>query len=118
MLTRRLCDVLFDIADGLFRFLVPAWRHQPPRALRHETTEQQDAEAQDGSDAETKAPADIRGEQSLVKQERNSKRSFRRRNPEAAVDDEVDTTAVLRRNELVDRRIDRSVFAAGWRWKD
>src|SRR3979411_1413392 len=55
MLTRRLCDVLFDIADGLFRLLVPAVRHQPPRALRHETTEQQDAEAQDGSDARTSA---------------------------------------------------------------
>ena len=112
MLTRRLCDVLFDIADGLFRLLVPAVRHQPPRALRHETTEQQDAEAQDGSDAETKAPADIRGEQSLVQQERHSKRSCRCSEPEAAVDDEVDTTAVLRRNELVDRRIDCSVFAA------
>src|ERR1700722_17759662 len=112
MLTRRLCDVLFDIADGLFRLLVSAVRHQPPRALRHETTEQQDAEAQDGSDAETEAPPDIRGEQSLVQQERNSKRSCRCAKPEAAIDDEVDTPAVLRRNELVDRRIDRGVFPA------
>src|ERR1700674_1281 len=112
MLTRRFRDVLFDIADGLFRLLVPAVRHQPPRALRHEATEQQDAETQDGSDAETEAPTDIRGEQSLIPQERNKKRPSRCAKPEAAVDDEVDTTPVLRRNELVDRRIDRSVFAA------
>ena len=48
-----------------------------------------------GTDAETEAPADIRGEQSLVQQERNSKRSCRCPKPEAAVDDEVDTTAVF-----------------------
>src|SRR5882757_158682 len=112
MLSCGRCDVFLDVADRLLGKLVLAMRHQPSRAFRHEAAEQQDAEAEDGADAETEPPADIRGEQALVEQERNSKRSCRCAKPETTVDDEVDTTAILRWNELIDRGIDRRVLAA------
>src|SRR3984957_18816107 len=57
-------------------------------------------------------PADIWGEQALIEQERNSKRSCRCAEPETTVDDEVDTTAILRWNKLIDCGIDRRVLAA------
>src|SRR6202051_1534375 len=110
MLPCGLCDVLLDVAYRLFGKLVLAMRHQPPGAFWHESTEQQDAEAQDGADAETKSPAYVRGEQVPVEQEWNGERSCRCAEPEAAVDDEVDTATIFRRNELIDRGIDRGVL--------
>src|SRR3984957_2995358 len=112
MLSGGLCDVLLDVADRLLGKLVLAMRDQPPGAFRHKAAQQQDAEAEAGADPKPEPPADIGGEQALIEQERNSKRSCRCAEPETTVDDEVDATAILRWNKLIDRGIDRRVLAA------
>ena len=110
------CPVAFatsslDVADRLLGKLVLAMRHQPPGAFRHEAAEQQDAKAECGADAETEPPADIRGEQALVEQERNSKRSCRCAEPETAVDDSQHHRDTCW-NKLIDRGIDGRVLSA------
>ena len=97
---RRMLPVAFSTSFSmslhrLLRLFVLAMRHQPARALRYETAEQQNAEAEHGSDTEAETPADIRREQALIEQKRDRERAAGRAQPEAAVDDEVDTSAIF-----------------------
>ena len=69
-------------------------------------------EAESRADEKRYAPARIGREQRRIEQDDRARRSDRRSHPEAPVDDEIGPPAIARRNELLDRRVDRRVLAA------
>src|SRR5580765_857811 len=85
---------------------------QPARALRHVTADEQDGEAEDRSQAEGEAPAILGVYPGRIQKEDAHGGSQRGTDPEGAVDAEIDRAAHARGDELVDRRVDRGVFAA------
>ena len=64
------------------------------------------------ADPERQPPADVLGEDRRVQQQQCTRRAARRTQPVRAVDDEVDPSAHARRDEFVDRGVDRGVLAA------
>ena len=89
-----------------------AMQHQPARALRDPLAQHQDRETQHRADPERRAPPPIRRQQSRLQQHDRADRPERRADPEAAVDREVGAAAIARRDQLLDRRVDRRVLAA------
>ena len=86
--------------------------HQPARAFRDEATQEENAQAETGTDAEGQPPAEIGVEPAGRQQLPAAGRAQRSAEPEAAADDEVGLRAKARRDQFLDRRIDRGVFAA------
>ncbi len=105
-------DRLLDVADDPLRLLVAAVDEQPARALRHVAADEQDHEAEHDADAEREPPAEVGREHVRVEEEQRGKRAERGAEPVAAVDDQVDAAAHARRDQLVDRRVDRRILAA------
>ena len=70
------------------------------------------ATASDRAEEEREPPADVGGEERLVEQHARERRAERGAEPVGAVDREVDPAARARRDQLVDRRVDRRVLAA------
>ena len=101
-----------DVGDDALGLVDPAAREQPARALRHFAAHPQDGERQGGAEQEADAPALMRPEHARIEQHEAQQRTDRGADPEAAVDREVDPAAHARRDQLVDRRIDRRVLAA------
>ena len=108
----RLLHIGLDLAHGLIGFLAPAMCHQPTRALGHKATQHQNGKAEHAADSKTQPPSNVDGKQALIEQQRRDRRTSRRTDPETAVDDEIDATAVFRRDQFVDRGIHGRVFAA------
>ena len=106
----RLTHLVLDLRDDLLRFVRAPVGQEPPRALRDEAANRQDRQGENRADGEAEAPADRRANvlEQLVREE------SRERGPEppAAVDRERDPAADARRDQLVDRGVDRRVFAA------
>ncbi|CAL2065305.1 protein of unknown function [Streptomyces murinus] len=102
----------FDAGDDLLRLLVPAVDQQPPRTLRDVPPYEQDHQRQYGAQREGQPPAHVHRQQAGVQRHDGQQRTAHRAQPEAAVDDQVDTAAVVGRDQLVDRGVDRRVLAA------
>ncbi len=105
-------DALLDLGDDVVRLPDPPVDHQPARAFRHETPQEEDEESEHGAGPEGDAPSPIRRQQRRVEQDQRAERAERRADPEAAVDDNVGPPAIARRDELLDRRVDRRALAA------
>ena len=70
------------------------------------------ASAEDRAQAEGQPPAEVGREHAVVEEEQRDQAAERGADPEAAVDGQVDAAAVARRDQLVDRAVDRGVLAA------
>jgi hypothetical protein len=81
-----------------------------PGALRPVPADKDDDDAEDGADREADAPRQARVQ--LVEQHERADIRHQRAEPVGAVDHDVDAAPVLRRDELVDRRVHRGVLAA------
>jgi hypothetical protein len=88
------------------------WDEQPPRALRHVPAHEQDPEPEQRAHGERQAPAEVAGEHGGVQEPQRGDAADRRADPVAAVDRDVDLTAVARRDQLVDGGVDRRVLTA------
>ena len=111
-LAGRLFHLLLDLTDDPLGLLLIAVRHQPARALRHMPPHHQDAEAENGADAEADPPAEIDGKQVGIEQRDRGERADGGADPIGAVDIEIDTATQTRRDQLIDGRIDGRIFAA------
>ena len=100
------------LCDDLLALVLAAVDEQPPRALGHVPPHDQDADGEDRAEAEGEPPAPGRVDDRRVEQRDREQRAGRRPDPERAVDRDVDATAVLRRDQLVDGRVDGGVLAA------
>src|SRR5688572_18340064 len=85
---------------------------EPARAFRHVTPCREHKESEKRADAESHTPADIHGEDVGIEQDQGCPRTKRRADPETAVDGKRNLSSHARRNQLVNRRIDRGIFAA------
>ncbi len=74
--------------------------------------QQQDAEAEHGADPERGAPAHIGGQPAGLQNGDRAAGAERRAEPEAAVDRQIGAAAEPRRDQLLDRRVDRRILAA------
>ncbi len=106
------CESILDLLEDRFGLLLISVRDQPARALRYPEAHEEDDEAENGADEKRHAPARIGCEQRGIEQDDRARRSDRRSDPEASVDDEIGPSAIARGNELLDGRVDRRVLAA------
>src|SRR5690606_13362917 len=93
-------------------FRLPPVRQQPPGALRQKAAEKEDHDAERRADRESEAPAEIGRQKPGIEKHDRAERAESRAHPEAAVDREVGSPAVPRRDQLLDRGVDRRVLAA------
>jgi hypothetical protein len=84
---------------------------QPARRLGDVLADEQDADAEDGAEAEGDPPADVLGEVVLVQQEDRRGCTEGGAEPERAVDHQVDPATDPGRDQLVDRGVDGGVLA-------
>ena len=112
ILAGRRAHLVLDVGHDLLGLLLAAVDEQPPRALRDTPAHDQDPETEDRAEAEAQPPADVDGEDAGVEREHREERAGGRPAPVAAVDRDVDASAFLRGDQLVDRRVDRAVLAA------
>src|SRR5687767_8316210 len=105
-------DARFDCAYDRFGVRAIAVDREPAWALRNEAAREEHRETERCADREPDTPADVDRENRRVEQHDGCRRTRHGAEPEASVDDEVHATAYARRNELVDRGIDRRVLAA------
>ena len=103
---------LLDLARRPLGLLGAAVRQQPARALGHVAAHEEDREREHRAEAEARAASPIDPTHVRIEQPRRGQRAERGADPEAAVDREVDAAAHARRDQLVDRRVDRRVLAA------
>ena len=87
-------------------------QHQPARAFRDPPAQREDAEAEHRADPEGGPPAPIGRQQAGLQQHDRTQRPQRRPEPEAAVDRQIGAAAKARRDQLLDRGIDRGILAA------
>ena len=111
-LTAFAAHPLLDLVDGLLGLFGVAVGEQPARALRDVPPQVDDREAEDRADEEREAPADVLGDVVGVEQVEVGEGAEEGAEPVRAVDGDVDAAAVVRRDELVDGRVDRGVLAA------
>ncbi len=86
--------------------------HEPARALRNPEAHDEDDQTEGRTDEETQAPADFGIEQRGVQQHRGRRCAERGADPEGAVNGKIGPAAIARRDEFLDSRVDRGVFAA------
>ena len=108
MYCRRLLDF---VHDGV-RLLGVAMDHQPARAFRNPHPHHEHDQTEARTDQISQPPAMVRCEQLGIEQHDGGDRANRRANPETAVDHEIGPSAIARRHQFLDRRIDRGIFAA------
>ncbi len=111
-LARLLFDLIFDALDDLLGILLAAVDEQPAWALRHVAAHEQHGQADHGAEHERQAPAEVRREDVRVQRQHRQQRATDAAEPVAAVDRDVHAPAVVLRDQLVDRRVDRGVLAA------
>ena len=102
----------FDFIDHLFRFLLPSVNDEPAWAFWDPRPEKKNKEAERGTNEKSEPPADVGIEAGRVQNEYRCCRSQRAANPERAVDGKIGPSAIARRDHFLNRRIDRTVFAA------
>ena len=94
------------------RLIGMAVNHQPARAFRNPHPHHEHHEAETRAGEIGQPPAEIGTDQRGIEQHDRADRAHRRADPEAAVDDEIGPSAIARRHQFLNRRIDRGVFAA------
>ena len=100
------------LVDGPLGLLHLAVRHQPARALRDVPAQVDDHQAHHRTDQEAEPPAPVIGSDVSSSKTRFADGADQRAGPIGAVDRDVDPAAVLGRDQLVDRRVDRGVLTA------
>src|SRR5580704_288262 len=101
-----------DRPNGRLGFVYPAVRKEPARTLGNESAKINDRDADDRTDAETEAPSEpVRNDSGIQDHERR-RRSHRSSQPETAIDDQIDTAAQTRRDQLIDRGVDGGILTA------
>ncbi len=105
-------DALLDICDRCVGLLCIAVGDEPARAFRNVATHQQHTEPEEAADPESEAPAEVWCDQARIEEQERSTGARHRSKPKAAIDDEVDATSISRRNQFINSRINRRVFAA------
>jgi hypothetical protein len=105
-----LLDLVLHEGDRLLGLVGTAVHDLPPRALGQVPPDEDDDDAEDRPDRETDAPGDARLE--LVEQDEGADVRQQGAEPVGPVDHDVDAAAELRRDQLVDGRVDRRVLAA------
>ena len=98
------------LLDDLLALVLAAVDEQPPGALGHVPSHDEDADGQDRAEAERQPPAQGRVEDLGVEEGDRQQRAGRGPDPERPVDRDVHPSAVLLGDELVDRRVDRCVL--------
>jgi hypothetical protein len=101
--------VALDLGDGGLGLLDPTVHEQPARALRQVLPDEQDDEAEHRADEEGHPPR--RRRRQVVDDQQGENGGDEGAAPVGPVHRDVDATAVLRRDELVDRRVDGGVLA-------
>ena len=86
--------------------------HQPARAFRNRHPHHEHDQAESGAGEVGEPPAEIGTDECGIEQHDRGDRAHRSADPEAAVDHQIGPAAVARRHQLLDRRIDRGIFAA------
>ena len=105
-------DAFLDCRDVALGFLLATVDREPARAFRNPHAHEQDNEAKHRADEERQPPADVDREIDRVEQHHRGKRADGRADPETAVDRKVCVAAITCRDQFLDRRIDRRIFAA------
>src|SRR6185437_436265 len=108
----RCHDPLFDLVDDAARLADPAVDHEPARAFRDEAAQKQNGEPEHRAGPEGRSPAPVGRQKIRIEKHERAGGAERRADPEAAVDDDVGPAAVARRDEFLDRRVDRGALAA------
>src|SRR5690625_2741728 len=101
---------VFNAADDSFGLVFPAMNKQPPRAFRYRPADQQDRQPKNESEEEGQTPANISWKQLFVQSNNRQQRSAGGPDPEGPINDDVDAAAIVCRDELIDRRVNRSVL--------
>ena len=110
LLVRVRHDLALDVGgDPLGLLLVPV-QEQPPGALGHVPTDDQDAHGQDRPESEGQPPAELGGDHGRVQQGDGQQCAARGTDPERPVDGHVHAAAVLRGDQLVNRGVDGGVL--------
>src|SRR5215217_199792 len=84
--------------------------HEPARAFRQPWPHKENDETEDSADQKGCAPANLRIEIGGIQEDDRAPCSERRADPKAAVDHQIRPAAYARRNELLNGRIDGSIF--------
>src|SRR5262249_8775459 len=102
----------FDFIHNVFRFLLPPVDDEPAWAFGKPCPEKENDDTEDGTDEKCEPPADVRIEAGGIQKSDRRSSSQRATDPERAVDGKVGPSAIARRDHFLNRRIDRTVFAA------
>ena len=102
----------FDLVHDRVGAIGMAVNHQPARTFRDPHPHHEHDEAETGAGEIRQPPAEIGADQRRIEQNDRADRAHRRADPEAAVDHEIGPSAIARRHQFLNRRIDRGVFAA------
>jgi hypothetical protein len=86
-------------------------RHQPSRAFRHKTPEQENRKSEHATDPEAQPPADVNRKKVLIEKHGGDGCASRCAGPKTAVHDQVDSAAIFCRDQFVDRRVDGGILA-------
>src|SRR5262245_27674484 len=89
-----------------------AVNEEPSRTFGNVPSNDQHDQPEEGTNAEGEPPSDVGGEDRLIQQKQCARGAPGRAEPVRTIDDQVDSAANSRRDQLVDRRVDRGVFAA------
>ena len=103
---------LFDSFDDVLAFLFPPVDREPARTFGHPHAHEEDGKTEDRAGQERKAPSPLRRDERRIEQHDRDHGAERRADPETAVDREIKLTAVARRDQLLNGRIDGGIFAA------
>src|SRR5262249_23662702 len=95
-------ELRLEVAHQFLSLLASTMRDEPSRTLGYESTQVKNHQADDRTDAEAQAPAQVDGKDPGVQYEPGRGRARQRAQPEAAVDHQIDAAAKACRNQLVD----------------
>ena len=102
----------FDASHDVIGRRGSSVRHQPTRAFWNPKSHNENHKSDCSADQEGEPPADCGVDDGGIEQNERATRTQRRADPETAVDEEIGPAAEPCRDDLLDCRIDGSVFAA------
>jgi hypothetical protein len=104
--------VVFHRSRDAFGFFGAPVQEQPSRTFRQIASHEENSEPEHRTRAECQAPAHVHGQASRLQQQARGNGAEHGAEPEASINPQVGAAAVACRDELLDRRIDRRIFAA------
>src|SRR5215510_5868834 len=108
----RNANFSFHIANYLFRFRIATMNHQPTRTFWNPAAKENHNETKRRADSKSETPTQPDWYPTRIEQHQRSGCTKCGTDPVRAIDDQINPSAHTCRNQFVNCRVDRSVFAA------